>query len=115
MTSLKDTSNENDIELPIDYVQSNFLKTNCIEPYKDVRATNYKLRNTKICKFVLENKSCPRTYCNFAHSVEMIQPLSCIFDGNCDYKTNGCSYFHKTETKEEYIKKNNLLITDLKQ
>lgn len=57
---------------------------------------------TKMCKFVLEGKSCMYKVCNFAHSIAELTPYDCMFDTNCR-KGNSCPYFHSRETMQEYV------------
>ena len=107
--NITDKSTNGDTEIKIDKVQSNFLfdKMN-ISPIRRQFVTlmnndNVRLKNTRMCKFVIENGSCPRVTCNFAHTVSELEPVKCIFDGNCNYKENGCTYHHSGESLENYI------------
>lgn len=41
--------------------------------------------------------------CGFAHSIDELQPLLCMFDEQCNKFGNGCIRFHPSlQTKEEY-------------
>ena len=107
--SIIDSSVKDDIEICLDRVQSNFLfagkqPPNLAKSFVPVLINeNKRLKNTRMCKFVIEKGSCPRVSCNFAHTITDLEPVECIFDGNCSYKENNCTYFHKGETMEEYI------------
>ena len=41
--------------------------------------------------------------CGFAHSIDELQPMQCMFDKQCNKFENGCVRFHPSlQTKEEY-------------
>ncbi len=62
------------------------------------RGTNKK---SKLCMF---GKDCTRVDCGFAHSVEGIMPIACLFGIACKMK-DSCKYIHPNECRDEFIKR----------
>ena len=108
---LIDESNENDTEIKLDKISINFGTSKQLDVASPpmqllINEDNTKrLKNTRMCKFILDKGKCPRLKCNFAHTLDELETVSCLFDGNCKFKDNECTYFHEGETFEEYIKK----------
>jgi len=62
-----------------------------------------KLTKTKMCKF---GKKCRRRVCNFAHTLEELQPAKCLFGTKCRFihsKTKKCCFLHPGENREDFL------------
>jgi len=58
-------------------------------------------RNMKCTKMCNSGKDCKRPGCNFAHSIDEFNPITCRFQSRC--KNSGCTFKHDSETKENYL------------
>jgi hypothetical protein len=59
-------------------------------------------RNMKCTKMCNSGKDCKRPGCNFAHSMEEFNPITCRFQSRCNNKEK-CTFKHDAETKENYL------------
>lgn len=64
-----------------------------------------KLRKTKPCIFVVQGGKCPRETCDFAHSLEELNPAECVYGPDCRLlEPLRCPYWHSEhETREKYL------------
>jgi hypothetical protein len=60
------------------------------------------LRNLKCTKMCNSGKQCKRIDCNFAHSLEEFNPITCRFQSRCK-NPHICTFKHDSETKENYL------------
>ncbi len=60
------------------------------------------LAKSKMCKFVMEGKSCIHKECKFAHSFDELTPAMCVFNENCKCKSK-CAFMHTGETKNSFV------------
>ena len=58
------------------------------------------LKKTKFCNIFIQEGTCNRKVCNFAHSIDEYNFPSCAFGNNC--KINNCKFKHTCETIEDY-------------
>lgn len=58
------------------------------------------LKKTKFCNIFIQEGSCNRKVCNFAHSIDEYNFPSCAFGNNC--KIDNCKFKHPCETIEDY-------------
>ena len=54
---------------------------------------------TRMCVFA---KTCKRSNCSFAHSIEQFNPVECRFQDRCKTKET-CRFRHASETKEQFL------------
>lgn len=58
------------------------------------------LKKTKFCNIFIQEGSCNRKICNFAHNMEEYNFPACAFRDNC--KVKNCKFKHPNETLEEF-------------
>jgi hypothetical protein len=58
------------------------------------------LKKTKFCNIFIQEGTCNRKICNFAHSIDEYNFPSCAFGNNC--KIDNCKFKHPCETIEHY-------------
>ena len=67
---------------------------------------------TRMCKY----EKCSSKNCNFAHSLEELNPTKCVFEGTCKSKdTDRCPHLHPGETKAQFICRMKLAPTPVSQ
>jgi hypothetical protein len=78
-----------------------------IPPQCEARTSS---KNTRMCKFA---GKCRKQGCDFAHTLEELQPASCRFDVNCRKRnvdgSYACRFYHSDEDKAEYLKRRDAL------
>lgn len=60
--------------------------------------------NTKLCNTVKNGDESCRKDCMYAHSVDQLVLVQCAFGDKCN-KVSTCKFKHKSETRENYLKK----------
>jgi hypothetical protein len=58
------------------------------------------LKKTKFCNIFIQEGTCNRKICNFAHSVDEFNFPCCAFGNNC--KINNCKFKHPCERLDDY-------------
>ena len=58
------------------------------------------LKKTKFCNILIQEGSCDRKVCNFAHTVDEYNFPCCAFGNNC--KINNCKFKHPCENLDIY-------------
>ncbi len=58
------------------------------------------LKKTKFCNIFIQEGSCNRKICNFAHNMEEYNFPNCAFRENC--KVKNCKFKHPNETLDEF-------------
>ena len=75
-----------------------------IENKKEQKKRIAMLKNTKLCKAVIDNTQCEKMFCSYAHTVEDLKPKHCIHSERCWNKN--CEFFHDGyETPDSYIER----------
>lgn len=72
------------------------------EYIKRLGLSERKRENNKLSKLCSFKNKCERVGCTYAHSLEEIVPIPCIFGNKCKI-LNYCEYMHPCETKKGYI------------
>jgi hypothetical protein len=66
-----------------------------------------RFHKTKPCITVINNKICINPNCCYAHTLEELRDVECIYSSNCNKQ--GCMFRHSYETSEEYRKRINFI------
>jgi hypothetical protein len=64
---------------------------------------------TKACSLLLSTGKCMKKGCGFAHNKEELKPIKCRDDAICVYSKTTCHFIHTGETKEDYLKRTNIV------
>lgn len=68
---------------------------------------NNRFYKTKPCMTVLNNKICINHNCGYAHTLEELRDVECMYSSNCNKQ--GCMFKHSYETSLEYRRRINFI------
>lgn len=91
---------EDDVEIVLEEYDANDISTSDESDIDEI--INDKVY-TMMCRNIIENGTCNRSKCTFAHTIEQLRPVTCKFDEKCVNKK--CTFIHTKETKDDYVKR----------
>ena len=105
---LKTLNSMKDNDIPSVYNSRNFNKRDNFPMKKRISDRN--VTKTRPCRNIVENGSCNRTACMFAHNETELQISICSYGNNCFRKNEEnlrdgqtiCKFKHPDETEEDY-------------
>ena len=74
------------------------------ESKKEQKKRFQAIKNTRLCRGVIDNTKCERLFCSYAHTLEDLKPKHCFHNERCWNKN--CEFFHDGyETHDSYVER----------
>ena len=74
------------------------------ESLKNPKAKTSNPINSKLCQRTLNGDKCTSNTCTYAHSIEELEPIMCVFKNGCKFKNSKkCVFIHPNEPREDFL------------
>jgi hypothetical protein len=81
-------------------------RSNGFEVLKNPNSKKQNPVHSKMCMKILSNQECHSRTCNYAHVVEELKPVECVFKNQCKFKKSSkCEFIHPNETLPEFLQR----------